>query len=70
MDSGEFSDRDHGFVAVYQQDLVGHNEVGFPSGIHPFFCKKGRSLPKANEWGGVRKLFIPSPNALPIRKQA
>jgi hypothetical protein len=48
---GEFFDRGYGFVAVYQQDLVGHNEVEFLKGIHRLFYKKGQSFPKANEWG-------------------
>lgn len=48
---GEFFDRGYGFVAVYQQDLVGHNEVEFLKGIHRLFYRKGQSFPKANEWG-------------------
>jgi len=48
---GKFFDRGYGFVAVYQQDLVGHNEVEFLKGIHPLFYKKGQSFPKAHEWG-------------------
>ena len=48
---GEFFDRGYAFVAVYQQDLVGHNEVEFLRGIHPLFYKKGQSFPKAHEWG-------------------
>lgn len=49
---GEFFDRGYGFVAVYQQDLVGHNEVGFLGGIHKlFYNQKGQSFPKAHEWG-------------------
>jgi hypothetical protein len=48
---GEFFDRGYGFVAVYQQDLVGHNEVEFLKGIHRLFYKKGQSFPRANEWG-------------------
>jgi len=48
---GEFFDRGYGFVAVYQQDLVGHNEVEFLKGIHRLFYKKGQSFPKAHEWG-------------------
>ncbi len=48
---GEFLDRGYAFVAVYQQDLVGHNEVEFLKGIHPLFYKKGQSFPKAREWG-------------------
>lgn len=49
---GEFFTRGYGFVAVYQQDLVGHNEVGFLGGIHKlFYDHKGQSFPKAHEWG-------------------
>jgi hypothetical protein len=48
---GEFFDRGYAFVAVYQQDLVGHNEVSFDHGIHPLFYKQGQSFPKAQEWG-------------------
>ena len=48
---GEFFDRGYGFVAVYQQDLVGHNEVEFLNSIHRLFYKRGQSFPKAHEWG-------------------
>lgn len=48
---GEFFDRGYAFVAVYQQDLVGHNEVGFDRGIHKLFFQPGQSFPKAYEWG-------------------
>ena len=48
---GEFFGRGYAFVAVYQQDLVGHNEVEFLKGIHRLFYKKGQSFPKAHEWG-------------------
>ncbi len=48
---GEFFDRGHGFVAVYQQDLVGHNEVEFLRSIHRLFYRNGQSFPKAHEWG-------------------
>jgi hypothetical protein len=48
---GEFFERGYGFVAVYQQDLVGHNEVEFLRGIHRLFYRKGQSFPKAHEWG-------------------
>ena len=51
---GEFFDRGYGFVAVYQQDLVGHNEVSFLGGIHKlFYNQKGQSFPKAHEWGAL-----------------
>jgi hypothetical protein len=50
---GDFLDRGYGFVAVYQQDLVSHNEVSFLSGIHPLFYKTGQSFPKAYEWGSL-----------------
>ncbi len=48
---GEIIDRGFGFIAVYQQDLVGHNEVSFQDGIAPLFYTKGQSFPKAHEWG-------------------
>lgn len=49
---GDFFDRGYGFVAVYQQDLVGHNEVSFLGGIHKlFYSQLGQSFPKAHEWG-------------------
>jgi hypothetical protein len=48
---GELFDRGYGFVAVYQQDLVGHNEVSFDQGIHRLFYQKGQSFPKAYQWG-------------------
>ncbi|MGB2864612.1 MAG: hypothetical protein WBC05_14900 [Sedimentisphaerales bacterium] len=48
---GKFFERGYAFVAVYQQDLVGHNEVEFLKGIHPLFYKEGQSFPKAHEWG-------------------
>lgn len=48
---GDILDRGYAFIAVYQQDLVGHNEVSFQNGIHPLFYKKGQSFPKAQEWG-------------------
>jgi len=48
---GEFFDRGYAFVAVYQQDLVGHNEVGFDRSVQRLFYRKGQSFPKANEWG-------------------
>lgn len=48
---GAFFDRGFGFVAVYQQDLVGHNEVEFLKGVHRLFYRDGQSFPKADEWG-------------------
>ncbi len=48
---GEFFDRGYGFCAVYQQDLVGHNEVEFLKGIHRLFYPENQSFPKAHEWG-------------------
>ena len=44
---GEFFDRGYAFVAVYQQDLVGHNEVSFDKGIHRLFYQSGQSFPKS-----------------------
>ncbi len=48
---GEFFDRGYGFCAVYQQDLVRHNEVEFRESIHKLFYSEGQSFPKAHEWG-------------------
>ncbi len=48
---GDFFDRGYGFCAVYQQDLVGHNEVSFLNSIHKLFYPEGQSFPKASEWG-------------------
>lgn len=48
---GEFFQRGYGFIAVYQQDLVDHNEVSFLDDIHPLFYRQGQSFPKAWEWG-------------------
>lgn len=48
---GEMFDRGYGFCAVYQQDLVKHNEVEFLNSIHKLFYPKGQSFPKAHEWG-------------------
>ena len=50
---GEFFDRGYGFCAVYHEDLVGHNEVGFNNSIHKLFFPKGQSFPKASEWGVI-----------------
>ena len=48
---GLFFERGYAFIAVYQQDLVRHNEVEFLRGIHPLFYADGQSFPKAYEWG-------------------
>jgi hypothetical protein len=48
---GELFDRGYAFIAVYQQDLVRHNEVSFDRGIAPLFYAQGQSFPKAHEWG-------------------
>ena len=48
---GDFFDRGYGFCAVYQQDLVDHNETSFLNSIHKLFYPKGQSFPKAREWG-------------------
>ncbi len=44
----EILDRGFGFVAVYQQDLVSHNEVEFRDGIHPLFYGTEQRFPKAD----------------------
>ena len=48
---GELFRRGFGFVVVYQQDLVDHNDVSFSRGIHRLFYREGQSFPKASEWG-------------------
>jgi hypothetical protein len=48
---GLLLERGYGLVVVYQQDLVGHNEVEFLNGIHRLFYPEGQSFPKASEWG-------------------
>ena len=48
---GDFFDRGYGFSAVYQQDLVKHNETEFLKSIHHLFYPQGQSFPKAHEWG-------------------
>lgn len=48
---GEMFKRGYGFCAVYQQDLVKHNEVEFLNSIHRLTYPKGQSFPKAHEWG-------------------
>jgi hypothetical protein len=48
---GELLERGYAVVAVDQEDLVGHNEVGFARGIHPLFFREGQSFPRATEWG-------------------
>lgn len=48
---GDMLDQGIGFVAVYQQDLLAHNEVEFQSGIHRLFYGPGQSFPAADEWG-------------------
>lgn len=48
---GEMFRRGYGFCAVYQQDLVKHNEVEFLKSIHRLFYPEGQSFPKASEWG-------------------
>jgi hypothetical protein len=50
---GEFFRHGFGFVAVYQEDLVQHNDVEFSQGIHPLFYRMGQNYPKANEWGVI-----------------
>jgi hypothetical protein len=50
---GELFKRGFGLVAVYQGDLVRHNEVEFLKGIHPLFYRDGQSFPKAYEWGVI-----------------
>ena len=48
---GQILDRGFGFIAVYHEDLVKHNEVSFENSIHRLFYPEGQSFPKAHEWG-------------------
>ena len=48
---GELFKRGYGFCAVYQQDLVRHNEVEFLHSIHKLFYPERQSFPKSHEWG-------------------
>ncbi|MFM1942161.1 MAG: hypothetical protein RI897_1143 [Verrucomicrobiota bacterium] len=48
---GRFFEAGFGFVVVYQQDLVAHNEVEFRNSIHRLFYRTDQSFPKASEWG-------------------
>lgn len=50
---GKFFDQGIGFAAVYHEDLVKHNEVGFLDSIHRLFYPEGQSFPKAHEWGVI-----------------
>ncbi len=61
---GEFFKRGFGFVAVYQQDLVGHNEVEFLSSIQHLFYREGQSFPKAYEWGVISAIAWSASRAL------
>lgn len=47
----EMAEGGYGFCAVYQKDLVEHNEVEFLNSIHKLFYPEGQSFPKAHEWG-------------------
>ena len=46
----ELLDRGYGFVAIYHQDLVKHNDVDFNNAIHSLFYQDNQSFPAANEW--------------------
>ena len=61
---GEFLKRGFGFVAVYQQDLVGHNEVEFLGSIQRLFYREGQSFPKAYEWGVISAIAWSASRAL------
>jgi hypothetical protein len=61
---GEFIKRGFGFVAVYQQDLVGHNEVEFLGSIQHLFYREGQSFPKAYEWGVISAIAWSASRAL------
>ena len=61
---GEFFKRGFGFVAVYQQDLVGHNEVEFSHSIQRLFYREGQSFPNAYEWGVISAIAWSASRAL------
>ncbi len=61
---GEFFKRGFGFVAVYQQDLVGHNEVEFSRSLQRLFYREGQSFPKAYEWGVISAIAWSASRAL------
>jgi hypothetical protein len=61
---GEFFKRGFGFVAIYQQDLVGHNEVEFLGSIQHLFYRDGQSFPKAYEWGVISAIAWSASRAL------
>jgi hypothetical protein len=61
---GEFIKRGFGFVAVYQQDLVSHNEVEFLGSIQHLFYRQGQSFPKAYEWGVISAIAWSASRAL------
>lgn len=48
-----YFERGFGFIAVYQQDLVDHNEVSFGNSIHKLFYEDGQSFPYAHQWGCI-----------------
>jgi hypothetical protein len=61
---GEFFKNGFGFVAVYQQDLVAHNEVEFLGSIQHLFYREGQSFPKAYEWGVISAIAWSASRAL------
>lgn len=61
---GECFKRGFGLVAVYQQDLVAHNEVEFLNSIQRLFYRDGQSFPKAYEWGVIAAISWSASRAL------
>lgn len=62
-------ERGYGYVAVYHQDVIGHNEVEFQRGIHQLFFREGQSFPKANEWGVLGAISWSAMQALDYLEQ-
>ena len=61
---GDFFQRGFGFAAVYQQDLVGHNEVEFLGGIQRLFYREGQSFPKAMSGAAIPAIAWSASRAL------
>jgi hypothetical protein len=61
---GEILKRGFGYVAVYQGDLVRHNEVEFLDSIQHLFYRTGQSFPKAYEWGVIAAISWSASRAL------
>jgi len=61
---GDLIQKGFAYIAVYQQDVIAHNEVEFRKGIHQLYFKEGQSFPKANEWGVIAAISWSASRAL------